>query len=35
MAVRVLRRRRRADGPETVDSFDFPPDSESPPLSRF
>jgi hypothetical protein len=33
MAARVQRRRRRADGPETLEISDFPDDSDSPPVS--
>ena len=32
MAARVLRRRRRADGPETLETSDFSTNSEAPQL---
>ena len=35
MAARVLRRRRLADGPETLETFGFTPGSDSPPVLRF
>jgi len=34
MAARVQRRRRRADGPATLETSDFPDGSDSPPVSR-
>jgi len=34
MAARVQRRRRRADGPEPLDTSDVPDGSDSPPVSR-